>query len=162
MCLPWHNGPLGRSPVGMFLTATPMPERVLHIEPLRRRMSVELGGSVIARSDDPMILFAPARYPVAYFPIGDIDQGALRPADHESTHPDLGETIWFDVLGGDGQITKRGACEHADPPPQAAALRDAVAFAWRQNVLPHGPDRNLSVDELGGVEVTEEPLTVDA
>ncbi len=108
-----------------------MPERVLYVEPLRRRMSVELGGSTIARSDDALLLFEPARYPVAYFPLGDIAAGVLQPTDHESMHTDLGKTKWFDVVGGEGRVAQRGAWQHMDPPPQAAALRDAVAFAWR-------------------------------
>src|SRR5438046_2610409 len=121
MGLSWQQGPLGRSPNGTFLTASPMPERVLFAEPLRRRMSVELGGSTIARSNGAVLLFEPARYPVAYFPLGDIAARVLQPADHESTHPDLGKTTWFDVVGGDGQIARRGAWQHVDPPPQAAA-----------------------------------------
>ena len=56
----WQQGPLGRDPNGTFLTATPMPERVLYLEPLRRRMSVELGGRIIARSDEEVLLFEPA------------------------------------------------------------------------------------------------------
>ena len=155
MGLSWQQGPLGRNPNGTFLTATPMPERVLYMEPLRRRMSVELRGSIIARSDDAVIVFELARYPVAYFPIGDIEQGVLQPADHESTHADLGKTTWFDVLGGDGQIAKRGAWQHGDPPPQAAALRDTVAFAWRamdafyeedERILGHAADPYHRID----------------
>ena len=64
MGLSWQQGPLGREPIGTFLTGTPLPERVLYLEPLRRRMSVELGGSIIARSDEAVVLFEPARYPV--------------------------------------------------------------------------------------------------
>src|SRR5262249_54021795 len=109
MGLPWQQGPFGRNPNGTFITATPMPARVLYLEPLRRRMSVRFGGREIARSDGALILFEPARYPVAYFPIGDVEQGVLQPADHESTHADLGTTNWFDVVGGDGQVAKRGA-----------------------------------------------------
>jgi uncharacterized protein (DUF427 family) len=131
MGLSWQQGPLGRDPNGTFVTATPVPERVVYLEPLRRRMSVELGGSTIARSDDAVLLFEPARYPVAYFPLGDIADGVLQPADRETAHQDLGNTKWFDVVGGDGQISKNGAWQHLDPPPQGAALRDAVAFAWR-------------------------------
>jgi uncharacterized protein (DUF427 family) len=108
-----------------------MPERVLYVEPLRRRMSVELGGSTIARSDDALLLFEPARYPVAYFPLGDIAAGVLQPTHHESMYADLGKTKWLDVVGGGGRVAQRGAWQHMDPPPQAAALRDAVAFAWR-------------------------------
>jgi uncharacterized protein (DUF427 family) len=131
MGLSWQQGPLGRNPIGTFLTATPMPERVLYLEPLRRRMSVELGGAVIARSDDAILLFEPARYPVAYFPLGDVGEDVLQASDHESTHADLGRTKWFDVAGGDGRMTKRGAWQHLDPPAQAGVLRDTVAFAWR-------------------------------
>jgi uncharacterized protein (DUF427 family) len=155
MGLSWQQGPLGRDPNGTFLSAIPMPERVLYMEPLRRRMSVELGGSIIARSDEAVILFEPARYPVAYFPIGDIDQGVLQPSDHETTHSDLGKTKWFSVVGGGGESTRRGAWEHVDPPAQAAALRDTVAFAWRamdafyeedERILGHAADPYHRID----------------
>ncbi len=155
MGLSWQQGPLGRNPDGTFLATSSMPERVLYVEPLRRGMSVELGGSRIARSDDAALLFEPARYPVAYFPVGDIADGALQPADRESTHPDLGATRWFDVVGGDGRIAKRGAWQHIDPPPQAEALRDTVAFAWRamdafyeedERILGHAADPYHRID----------------
>src|SRR5262245_19886467 len=112
-------------------------------------------GSIIARSDGAVILFEPARYPVAYFPIGDIDQGVLQPAQHESVHPDLGTTAWFDVVGGDGRIAIRSAWRHVDPPAQAAALRDTVAFAWRamdafyeedERILGHAADPYHRID----------------
>src|SRR5438067_1061154 len=108
MGLSWQQGPLGRDPNGTFLTAPPMPERVLYLEPLRRRMSVELGGRIIARSDHALVLFEPARYPVAYFPIGDVDAGVLQPSDHESTHQDLGRTRWFDAADPYHRIDIRG------------------------------------------------------
>ncbi len=155
MGLSWQQGPLGRNPNGTFLATSPMPERVLYVEPLRRGMSVELGGSRIARSDDAALLFEPARYPVAYFPIGDIADGALQPADRESTHPELGATRWFDVVGGDGRIAKRGAWQHLDPPLQAEALRGTVAFAWRamdafyeedERILGHAADPYHRID----------------
>ena len=102
--------------------------------PAGRQWSVELGDRIIARSDDAVILFEPARYPVAYFPIGDIDESVLEPSDHESTHPDLGKTRWFNVAGRDGEPSRRAAWEHVDPPAQAAALRydvgDARTAAW--------------------------------
>ena len=155
MGLSWQQGPLGRNPNGTFVTATPMPERVLYVEPLRRRMSVRFAGSEIATSDGALILFEPARYPVAYFPIGDIKECVLQSADHESTHADLGKTKWFDVVGVDGEIAKRGAWQHIDPPPQAGALRDTVAFAWRlmdafyeedERILGHAADPYHRID----------------
>ena len=155
MGLSWQEGPLGRSPIGRFLTSSPMPERLLFAEPLRRRMSVELGGSIVARSDDAVLLFEPGRYPVAYFPLGDIAGGVLQASDHRTKHPDLGETQWFDVVGGDGHIARRGAWQHVDPPPQGAAFRNCVAFAWRamdafyeedERILGHAADPYHRID----------------
>jgi uncharacterized protein (DUF427 family) len=94
-------------------------------------MSVEFGGSVVVRSDDAVLLFEPGRYPVAYFPLGDIAEGVLQATDRTSEHQDLGKTNWFDVIGGDRHVARRGAWQHVDPSPQAAAFRDLVAFAWR-------------------------------
>ena len=158
MGLSWQQGPLGRDPDGAFVTTSPMPERVLYVEPLRRRMSVELGGSVIARSDGAVILFEPARYPVAYFPRADIAAGALQATDRETTHEDLGETKWFDVAGGDGQLAHRAAWQHVDPPAQAGGLRERVAFGWRamdafyeedERILGHAADPYHRIDIRG-------------
>jgi uncharacterized protein (DUF427 family) len=155
MGLSWQQGPLGRNPNGKFLTTTPMPARVLYLEPIRRRMSVELGGSTVARSDDAILLFEPARYPVAYFPLTDVAADVLQPSDHETRHPDLGTTKWFDVVGGDGQRAQRCAWQHIEPPEQAAALRDTVAFAWRamdalyeedERILGHAADPYHRID----------------
>lgn len=130
MGLSWQQGPLGRDPNGRFLTASAMPERLPFAEPLRRRMSVELGAKTLARSDDVVLFFEPGRYPVAYFPVHDVADGVLRGTDRRTEHRDLGATSWFDVVGGGDRIAQRGAWQHVDPPPQATMLRDCVAFAW--------------------------------
>jgi len=132
-----------------------MPEPLLFAEPLRRRMSVELAGTIIARSDDAVLLFEPGLYPVAYFPLTDVADGALRGRDHRTRHRDLGETKWFDVVGGDGQVAPRGAWQHVDPPPHGAAFRDRAAFAWRkmdafyeedERILGHAADPYHRID----------------
>jgi len=155
MGLSWQQGPLGLNPNGKFLTASPMPERLLFAEPLRRGMSVELGGTIVARSDDAVLLFEPGRYPVAYFPLGDVVAGALQAMDYRTKHPDLGETKWFEVVGGNGKVARRGAWQHVDPPPQGAAFRDCVAFAWRamdafyeedERILGHAADPYHRID----------------
>jgi hypothetical protein len=123
MGLSWQQGPLGRDPNGSFITPTPMPERVLYVEPLRRRMSAELGGSGVVSSDGAVILFEPAHYPVACFPLADEMD---RIADLVSFEPDkVNVTI-------DGE---------------------KLELAPGQTVVAHGADRNLSVDEVGGIEL---------
>ena len=93
MGLSWQQGPLGRNPNGQFLVPG-MPQRVLYAEPLRRRMRAELDGRTVVQSDDAVLLFEPGRYPAAYFPLSDFADGALRPTDRRTEHPELGETGW--------------------------------------------------------------------
>jgi uncharacterized protein (DUF427 family) len=129
MGLSWQQGPLGRNPNGQFLVPG-IPDRVLSAEPLRRRMRAELGGRTVVQSDDAVLLFEPGRYPVAYFPVTDFAEGALQPIDHRSTHPELGETAWYEVVGHTRRAA-RGAWQHVALPERAAILEGKVALAWR-------------------------------
>ena len=40
MGLSWQQGPLSPGAIGRFLVPEPLPERLLYVEPLRRRMRV--------------------------------------------------------------------------------------------------------------------------
>src|SRR5262249_60923341 len=111
-----QQGPLGRNPNGQFLVPG-MPQRVLYAEPLRRRLRAVLGGETVVQSDNAVLLFEPGRYPVAYFPRADFAEGVLRPSEHRTHHPDLGETAWFEVSGA-----ARAAWQHVDLPAHAAIL----------------------------------------
>src|SRR4051812_29230293 len=129
MGLSWQQGPLGRNPNGQFLTPD-MPQRVVYAEPLRRRMRAELGGTTVVETDNAGVLFQAGRYPVAYFPREDFAEGALRPIEHRSQHPGLGETAWFEVVGETRQAP-RGAWEYVALPEHASILAGKVALAWR-------------------------------
>jgi hypothetical protein len=37
-----------------------------------------------------------------------------------------------------------------------------MALYVGQNVISHGPDRNRSVDEIGGVQLVEDPAAAEA
>ena len=55
MGLSWQQGPLAPGAIGRFLVSVPLPERLLYIEPLRRRMRVRFGGDWIADSENVLI-----------------------------------------------------------------------------------------------------------
>jgi uncharacterized protein (DUF427 family) len=129
MGLSWQQGPLSSGAVGRFLVPEPLPERLLYVEPLRRRMRVRFGGEWIADSENVLLLFEPGRYPVAYFPENDISQGTLERTEHTTRHTDLGLTAWYMVKAGQKQAA-RGAWQHVELPAYANELRDRVAFAW--------------------------------
>ncbi|HTZ28343.1 MAG TPA: DUF427 domain-containing protein [Streptosporangiaceae bacterium] len=130
MGLAWQQGPLAPGAIGRFLVPGPLPGRLLYAEPLRRRMRVRFGGAWIADSDDVVLLHEPGRYPVAYFPLGAVTEGALQPGEHATRHPDLGPTSWYTARAGE-RSTPRAAWRHTGLPDHASELKGRVAFAWR-------------------------------
>jgi uncharacterized protein (DUF427 family) len=130
MGLSWQQAPLGKAPVGRFLTPDPLPERLLYAEPLRRRMRVRFAREWIADSEDVLLLHEPGRYPVAYFPVADVAPDVLGVEDRVTRHAELGETAWFTVTAG-GDTAARAAWQYAAPPAYADVLAGRVAFAWR-------------------------------
>jgi uncharacterized protein (DUF427 family) len=120
---------LGQNPIGRFLVAGQELRELTYAEPLRRLMSAELGGVRVVASEGATLLFEPNRYPVAYFPIGDVAEGVLEETDRVTDHPGLGPTRWFTVHGG-AETRQRAAWQHIDLPPYAAMLEGNVAFAW--------------------------------
>lgn len=129
MGLSWQQGPLSPGAIGRFLVREPLPERLLYVEPLRRRMRVVFGGNRIADSEDVLLLFEPGHYPMAYFRQTDIAPGTLEPTGHITHHQDFGATAWFAVHGGN-KTAARGAWQHTELPNHALDLQGRVAFAW--------------------------------
>ena len=153
MGLSWQQGPLGRNPNGQFLVPG-VPERLPYAEPLRRRLRAELGRQTVVASDDAVLLFEPGRYPVAYFPRADFAAGVLRPTPHRTEHRDLGETAWYEVVGGERRAA-RGAWQHVALPEHGAILEGMVALAWRamdgfyeedERILGHAADPYHRID----------------
>ncbi|MCV7427202.1 DUF427 domain-containing protein [Mycobacterium montefiorense] len=154
MGLAWQQGPLATGSVGHFLTEQPLPPRLLYAEPLRRRMRVRFADRWIADSEDVVLLHEPGRYPVAYFPQHDIEDGILVAEDRVTTHKDLGDTQWFTarVLK---QQANHAAWQHTGLPSHAAVLGTRVAFAWRameafyeedERIVGHAADAYHRVD----------------
>jgi uncharacterized protein (DUF427 family) len=129
MGLSWQQGPLGAT-TGKFLTPEPLPSRLLFVEPLRRRMRVQLAGEWIADSEDVLLLHEPARYPVAYFPLKDIRPDVLADESRTTQHGELGDMAWFTARAG-AKAVPRAAWRYTALPAYAESLGGRVAFAWR-------------------------------
>ncbi len=154
MGLSWQQGPLSPGAIGRFLLPEPLPQRLLYVEPLRRRMRVRFGGDWIVDSEDVLLLFEPGHYPMAYFKEADVAPGTLQRADHTTRHPDLGPTSWYTVRAGD-KSAARGAWQHTDLPSYATELQGRVAFAWPamdafyeedERILGHAADSYHRID----------------
>jgi uncharacterized protein (DUF427 family) len=154
MGLAWQQGPLAPGAIGRFLVPDPLPERLLYAEPLRRRMRARLGEVWVADSEDVVLLHEPGRYPVAYFPLGDISPDVLEASEHTTRHRDLGATAWYIVRAG-SQSKARAAWQHTELPNYAGELKGRVAFAWRamdafyeedQRIAGHAADMYHRID----------------
>jgi len=130
MGLSWQQGPLSGVSVGRFLTADPLPKRMVFAEPLRRRLRVKLAGEWIAESEDVLLLYEPGHYPVAFFPLADVRPGVLVSEKPNTRARDYGDTEWFTVTVGERRAT-RGAWQYTAPPDYGSELRGRVAFVWR-------------------------------
>ena len=122
MGLSWQQGPLSLGAIGRFLVPESLPQRLLYIEPLRRRMRVRFAGAWIADSEHVLLLFEPGRYPVAYFPQTDISPEILERTEHTTRHQDLGLTAWYSAKAAEQHAT-RAAWEHVELPSYAGELR---------------------------------------
>jgi len=151
MGLSWQQGPLAPGAIGRFLVPDPLPERLLFAEPLRRRMRVKFGGAWIADSEDVVLLHEPGRYPVAYFPLGDIFPDVLQASGYRTEHSDLGPTSWYTVRAG-AHSRPRAAWQHTGLPDYASELKERVAFGWRAMDAFYEEDERTDLSVLTPVE----------
>src|SRR5262249_20323319 len=140
--------------IGRFLVPERLPQRLLYVEPLRRRMRVRFGGNWIADSENVLLLFEPGRYPMAYFPDTDVSPDTLKSTEHTTHHSDLGLTSWYTVQAGQQSAT-RGAWRHVNLPAYASELQERIAFAWHSmdafyeqdaRIVGHAADRCHRID----------------
>jgi uncharacterized protein (DUF427 family) len=81
-------------------------------------------GALIARSDDTVVVEGNH-----YFPAETVDAALLRPSDTTSICPWKG-VAHYHSLSVDGADNIDAAWYYPDPKPEAAAIRDRIAF-WK-------------------------------
>jgi uncharacterized protein (DUF427 family) len=154
MGLAWQQGPLGSGPIGKILVPQALPERILYAEPLRRRMRVVYDEKWLVDSNDVVLLHEPGHYPVAFFPLAEIAEGAITATDRVTPHKEFGPTKWFTVNGQSAQAP-RAAWTYPDLPDYAEILANRVAFSWRhmdgyfeedERILGHAADPYHRID----------------
>lgn len=102
----------------------PRPPRV---EPVPVRVTVRLGGQLIADTRDAVRVLETSHPPVYYLPISDFAPGALVDAEGSSFCEFKGTARYLDVVGGG--ITRPGAAwNYPHPAPGYGPLRDRVAL----------------------------------
>jgi uncharacterized protein (DUF427 family) len=102
----------------------PRPPRV---EPLERRVRIELGGEVIAESERALRVLETAGAPTIYLPREHVRTDRLRPATGTTECEWKGTASYFDAVVGQ-KVRPRAAWTYPEPKPGFEALRDHIAF----------------------------------
>ncbi|WP_295818358.1 DUF427 domain-containing protein [uncultured Microbacterium sp.] len=101
----------------------PRPPRV---EPVPVRVTIRLGGQLIADTHDAVRVLETSHPPVYYLPIADFAPGSLVDAEGSSFCEFKGAARYLDVVGG-GITRAQAAWNYPHPAPGYAALSDRVA-----------------------------------
>jgi uncharacterized protein (DUF427 family) len=131
----------------------------IDIRQASRRLVVRHGDRIIADTKRPVVLYESGFAPRWYVTRADIDESGLTPVEHHQTFcPYKGLCSYYDI--GDARLS---AWSYREAYPEVGRISDLVSFEPDivsvqldgthlrlepgQTVIPHGPDRNLTVVE---------------
>ena len=87
-------------------------------------MKAVWNGKTIAESDDLVLLEGNQ-----YFPMSSLNRAYVGFSNHKTTCPWKGQASCYSLLV-DGELNQDAAWYYADPKPEAAEIKDRVAF-WK-------------------------------
>ena len=124
-----------------------------------RELTVHSGGTLIASSQRPLVLYESGFAPRWYVPREDVTETLLAPVDQQTFCPYKGLCSYYDIDG-----VARAAWSYRDPYREVERVGDLISFEPDkvtvaidgeqlllepgQHVVPHGPDRGLTPDEV--------------
>lgn len=107
------------------------PDYRITFEPSPRRVRVKFGGETIADSTAAHLLFETRHLPVYYFPRADVRMDLLRPTEHHTYCPYKGTASYWTIAAG-GRESENAVWGYLEPFDEVAAIRDYVAFYWKE------------------------------
>jgi uncharacterized protein (DUF427 family) len=130
----------------------------IDIRQTSRRLVVHHGDRIVADTQRPLVLYESGFAPRWYVARADIDESALTAVDDQTFCPYKGLCSYYNI--GDA---RQAAWSYRQPYPGVGRISDFVSFEpdlvsvqidgmqihleQGQTVIPHGPDRNLTVAE---------------
>ena len=98
------------------------------IRPTGSRVTVRVGGAVVAQTDSALSL-AEASYPVVqYIPVSDVHQALLERTTSQTYCPYKGDASYYTVQAPDGSTEKDVVWTYDHPYPSVAEIAGHVAF----------------------------------
>jgi uncharacterized protein (DUF427 family) len=130
----------------------------IDIRQASRNLVVRHHDQVVADTSRPMVLYESGFAPRWYVPRADVDESALTLVEHQTFCPYKGICSYYDI--GDARL---GAWSYSEPFSEVGRISGLVSFEPDivsvqldgmllrlepgQTVIPHGPDRELTVVE---------------
>jgi uncharacterized protein (DUF427 family) len=130
----------------------------IDIRQTSRNLVVRHNDRIIANAKRPLVLYESGFAPRWYVPRADVDESALTPVEHQTFCPYKGLCSYYDV--GDARLA---VWSYREAYAEVGRISDFVSFepdivlvqldgkqlrlAPGQTVIPHGPDRDLTVAE---------------
>lgn len=105
----------------------PGPDHPISIEQNPHRVTVTLGGAVIADSTQALTLREASYPPVHYIPRQHVDMAALERSTHTSWCPYKGEAAYFSIPSG-GERAVNAIWSYETPHDAVAPIKDHLAF----------------------------------
>ncbi len=145
----------------------------IDIRQTSRHLTVHAGEQLLADSHRPLVLYESGFAPRWYVPREDVVQPALEPVDRQTFCPYKGMCSYYDI--GD---CVRAAWSYREAYREVHRISDLISFEPDkvrvvidgvvqhlepgQQVVAHGPDRNLTIDEVGAGDGPGPPGRVTA
>ncbi|XVU20810.1 DUF427 domain-containing protein [Actinoplanes sp. CA-054009] len=105
----------------------PGPDHPITITPNPAHIVVTVAGQVVADTRSALTLQESTYPPVAYIPLGDVDQSLLEDSATESYCPYKGDASYYSIPAG-GEKSVDAIWVYRDPRPAVAEIKDHVAF----------------------------------
>jgi uncharacterized protein (DUF427 family) len=105
----------------------PGPDHPITLDATGARVTVKLGGRVIADTTNAITLREAAYPAVQYVPLADVDQAVLRPSDHATYCPFKGEASYYSLEVGD-DVAPAALWFYPAPYDAVAPIKGHVAF----------------------------------
>ena len=135
------------------------PYHRIDIRQASRHLVVRHEGHIIADTRKPQVLYESGFAPRWYIPLADIDEAALKPVKLQTFCPYKGLCSYYTT-----DDTRQAAWTYLDPYPEVRRIAKQISFEPNvvtvhldgvqlhlepgQSVVPHGPDRNLEIEEI--------------
>lgn len=149
------------------LWAPLMTDHRIDIRRSSRQLVVRDDDHVVADTHSPLVLYEFGFAPRWYVPRADVVDDALHPPVEGQTFcPYKGLAWYYEVVDAQSAVWS-----YREPFEEMTRIADLVSFCPEevtvtidgeklepvpgQDVVAHGPDRNLSVDEIGGIQLVE-------